>query len=94
MEESVMQFILGQWPAIVVLAIWGYFMVRYFMWVVEKKDEQNQANLERFISLVEKSNDVMDKSNLVIAKVSNQLDNIHPKLNEIHDDIKKIRDNK
>ena len=38
-----------------------YFMSKYFMNQIDRKDQQNQANLDRFISLVEKTNEVIAK---------------------------------
>lgn len=84
MNEAIIEFLTTQAPAVWVLALGWYFMVKYFMNIVDKKDIQNQANLDRFISLVEKTNDV-------IGKFSNSLDGIHPKLHEIHEDIKSIK---
>lgn len=51
---------------------------------IDKKDTQNQSNLDKFISLVEKSNEVM-------SKVGTSLDTIHPKLNDMHEDIKSLK---
>lgn len=83
MPESLITFFTTQWPAIAVLAFWGFFMTKYFMWVVDKKDQQNQANLDRFILLVEKTNDFMSKQ-------VQAMDWLHPKLEEMHKDIKNI----
>lgn len=87
MEASLIQFFTTQWPAIAILAIGGYFLVRYFMSELTKKDWQNQANLDRYITLSEKDMDI-------VSKFSNTLDGLHPKLNEIHDDIKEIKNRK
>ena len=87
MNEAIIQFLTTQAPAVWVLSLGGYFMTKYFMWVVDKKDIQNQANLDRFIGLVEKTNDV-------ISKFSTSLDWIHPKLTEMHEDIKSIKNKK
>lgn len=84
MENTLIQFFTTQWPAIAILSIWGYFLVKYFMSQLERKDAQNQANTDKFISLVEKVSDV-------IWKFSTSLDGIHPKLNEMHEDIKSLR---
>lgn len=84
MEESLQNFLFTQWPAVVVLAVGWYLMVRYFMGVVDKKDMQNQSNLDRFIGLVEKSNDFMGKQIQAI-------EGVHPKLTEMHNDIKEIK---
>lgn len=95
MENTLVQFFTTQWPAIAILSIWGYFLVKYFMWQIdkkdiqyqqymEKKDQQNQDNTDKFIALVEKVSDV-------IGKFSTSLDGIHPKLNEMREDIKSLR---
>lgn len=41
MENTLVQFFTTQWPAIAILSIWGYFLVKYFMSQLEKKDWQN-----------------------------------------------------
>ena len=84
MEQAMIDFLTTQWPAIAILSVGGYFLVKYFMTQLEKKDTLNQSNLDRFIWLVEKTNDV-------IGKFSTSLDWIHPKLNEMHDDIKSLK---
>lgn len=84
MENTLIQFFTTQWPAIAILSIWGYFLVKYFMAQLEKKDTQNQANLDRFIGLVEKTNEFMSKQ-------IQSFDGIHPKLNDIHEDIKSLK---
>jgi len=84
MENTLIQFFTTQWPAIGILSIWWYFLVKYFMTQLDKKDWQNQLNLDKFIALHEKTMDA-------IGKFSTSIDYIHPKLNEIHDDIKAIK---
>lgn len=63
MEESLLQLFATNWPAILIMAI----MILWFTKQIDKKDLQNQANLDRFINLIEKTNAVMDK---VIADIS------------------------
>jgi len=46
--------------SVAILVVGGYFMIRYFMQEIQRKDAQNQANLDRFISLVEKTNLMME----------------------------------
>lgn len=87
MESTLLQFFTTQWPAIAILAIWWYFLVKYFMGELTKKDTQNQSNLDRYITLSEKNMEVM-------GKFSSSFDILHPKLNEIHDDIKEIKNKK
>ncbi len=87
MNEDILKFLTTQAPAVVVLAIWWYYMTKYFMWVVDKKDEQNQSNLQMFIELV--------KENISVnSKFSDALWLLHPKLDEIHQDIKEIKSRK
>lgn len=92
MEETVLNYLLQQWVAVVLLALIGYLLTRYFMNQIDKKDllyqeeikrkdAQNQSNLDRYIDLTEKAIWVM--SSLWWLK---------PKLDEIHDDIRRIRD--
>lgn len=82
MESSLLQYILEQGVAIAVLWIWGYFMIKYFMNEIKRKDDQNQANLDKFIDLVK-------EGNLINTKIFEALDNTIPnKLNDIHSDIK------
>ncbi len=95
MENTLIQFFTTQWPAIAILSIGWYFLVKYFMGQIDKKDalyredmtrkdSQNQANTEKFIALVERVGDV-------IGKFSLSIDGIHPKLNEMHEDIKSLK---
>lgn len=44
--------------SIAVLAIGGYFMIRYFMNQITLERTQNQANLLQFVSLIKESNQV------------------------------------
>lgn len=84
MEQTVINYLLQQGVAIVILAIGLYYMTKYFMGQIDKKDQQNQTNLDRFISLVEKSNEFMSKQ-------INAVEGIHPKLEDIHNDIKAMK---
>lgn len=87
MEESLQNFLFTQWPTVVVLAVGWYFIVRYFMGVVERKDTQNQSNLDKFIGLVDKTHEFMSKEIQAI-------DWINPKLSDMHNDIKEIKNRK
>lgn len=87
MEESLQNFLFTQWPAVVVLAVGWYLMVRYFMGVVDKKDTQNQSNLDKFIGLVDKTHEFMSKQ-------IQSIEGISPKLSDMHNDIKEIKNRK
>lgn len=91
MENTLIQFFTTQWPAIAILSIWGYFLVKYFMSQLERKDTQNQENLKMFMWLVKDNITVNAGVNDTLKNIHDILQNIHPKLNEIHDDIKSLR---
>lgn len=84
MEQLLQEVLKSSWPMVAIVVLWGYFLSKYFMQQIDKKDTQNQSNLDKFISLVEKSNEVM-------SKVGTSLDTIHPKLNDMHEDIKSLK---
>ena len=87
MQDTLVWYVLQQSVVVVVVLGIAWYMTKYFMVEMAKKDSQNQDNLKMFIWLVEKSNDVM-------WKFSWSLDWLHPKLNDMHEDIKTIRDRK
>ena len=62
-------------------------MLFWFTRQIDKKDLQNQANLDRFITVTEKYSNLSEK-------VSNSLDSHIDKLREIHEDIKIIKNKK
>lgn len=84
MQEVLVNFATTQAPAIAILSIGWYFLVKYFMGQINEKDKQNQANLDRYITLTEKNMEVMGKFSIA-------LDWLHPKLDAMHDDIKYLR---
>lgn len=84
MEALLWEILKSSWPMVAIVVLWGYSMSKYFMNQIDKKDQQNQGNLDRFITLVEKSNEVM-------SKVGNSLDSISPKLHDMHEDIKYLK---
>lgn len=86
-EQSLVNFLFTQWPTVVVLAVGWYFIVRYFMGVVERKDTQNQSNLDKFIGLVDKTHEFMQKQ-------IQSIEGISPKLSDMHNDIKEIKNRK
>jgi hypothetical protein len=89
MQEALLQFITSQWPSVAILAIGWYFMVKYFMAQIDKKDQQNQSNLDRYILLSEKMVSLTEKNIEWMHDFKGSLNMVHPKLDAIHDDIKK-----
>ena len=76
MEIALMQEFAKYGVAILTL----FFMLRYFMATVREKDEQNQANLERFITIQKEtvlsnaeSNRVHAQTAAILAQVSTQM---------------------
>jgi len=70
--------------SVAILVVGGYFMIRYFMQEIQRKDAQNQANLDRFISLVEKTNHMMES-------FRTELGWYWVKLQEVHDEVKSLK---
>lgn len=60
------------------------FMLYHFMKRDEKKEVQNQANLDRFI-------DLQKESNTIHSKTSEILNTVVIKLNEMHGDVKNAK---
>lgn len=56
-------------------------MLYYFMKQQERKESQNQANLDRYI-------DLQKESNVIHSKTSDVLNTVVVKLNEMHGDVK------
>lgn len=83
MELSLLQSFAQYWPAVLIMAM----MIYWFTKQIDKKDLQNQANLDRFIMITE-------KYSVLTEKIANSLDGHIQKLNEIHDDIKIIKGNR
>lgn len=80
MELSLLQSFAQYWPAVLIMAM----MIYWFTKQTDKKDLQNQSNLDRFIMITE-------KYSILTEKIANSLDGNIQKLNEIHDDIKIIK---
>jgi hypothetical protein len=57
------------------------YMLYHFMKRDEKKEAQNQNNLDRFV-------DLQKESNLIHGKTSEVLNTVVLKLNEMHGDVK------
>lgn len=57
------------------------FMLYHFMKRDEKKEAQNQSNLDRFV-------DLQKESNTIHSKTSEVLNTVVTKLNDMHADVK------
>lgn len=77
MELTILQQIIGALPNLAV----ALFMLYYFMKQQDKKEAQNQANLDRYI-------DLQKESNVIHSKTSDVLNTVVVKLNEMHGDVK------
>ena len=80
MEDLLKTLVQSSWPTVWIMIIGYYFMSNYFMKQIEKKDEQNQENLNKFINLTEKAIQTMS-----------DIWELKPILYEMHDDIKSLR---
>lgn len=85
MTQELISQLLEKSISVAVLAIGGYFIIRYFMQALERKDTQNQANLDRFIGLVE-------NTNTMIGTLTREIKSHGIKLAEVHDDVKILKD--
>ena len=84
MTQEFISQLLEKSISVAVLAIGGYFIIRYFMQALERKDTQNQANLDRFIGLVE-------NTNTMIGTLTREIKSHGQKLQEISDDVRSSR---
>jgi len=66
--------------SIAVLAIGGYFMIRYFMNQITLERSQNQANLLQFVWLIKESNQVHLQTAQAVTNVSAQVAEMHKKI--------------
>lgn len=60
------------------------YMLYHFMKRDEKKEAQNQANLDRFV-------DLQKESNTIHSKTSEILNTVVVKLNDMHSDVKNTK---
>lgn len=84
MDSVLLKYLVEQWVGIVILWVGGWYVIKYFMSEIRRKEDQNQSNLDKFIDLVK-------EWNLINTKIFEALDNTIPaKLNDIHVDVKAI----
>jgi hypothetical protein len=84
MTQELISQLIEKSISVAVLAIGGYFIIRYFMQALERKDNQNQANLDRFIGLVE-------NTNTMIGTLTTEIKSHGQKLQDISDDVRNSR---
>jgi hypothetical protein len=84
MTPEIISQLLEKSLSVAILVVGGYFMLRYFMQTLDKKDVQNQANLDRFIGLVENTNNM-------IGTLTTEIKSHGQKLQEISDDVRSSR---
>lgn len=80
MEQALIGLLSSSWPTVWLIVVWWYYMAKYFMGQIDKKDTQNQSNLDKFVVLHEKTMEVIW--------------NLHPKLNDMHEDIRELKNRK
>lgn len=85
MEEFILTMVKSQGLAYTALVGWGYFMLKYFMQVVEKKDSNMAETINRFI-------DLQKESNMIHNGTGELLKTLTTKLEAVHTDVKKLLD--
>lgn len=85
MEEFIATIVKSDGLAYGALVGWGYFMLRYFMQVVEKKDSNMAETINRFI-------DLQKESNMIHNGTGELLKTLTTKLEAVHIDVKKLLD--
>lgn len=83
MEEFIANLVKSDWTAFGILACWGYFLLKYFMQVVEKKDSNMAETINRFI-------DLQKESNIIHNGTGELLKTLTTKLEAVHTDVKKL----
>lgn len=78
--EEILKNLAAQGPTVAVMAV----MIYYFIKQQEKKETQNQANLERFV-------DLQKESNVIHSRTGELLNTMLTKLNDMHTDVKNAK---
>ena len=91
MEVSILSQILEKSLSVAILVIWGYYLLRYFIWSLEKKDTLNQENLVKFISISEKYSILTERIAASLERHIEKIDRHGAKLDQIHQDLKDIK---
>ncbi len=90
MEVQIIQSFAQYWPAVFIMAIMIYWFTRQ----IDKKDSQNQGNLDKFIAISEKYSSLTERVALSLDAHIEKIDWHWRKLDLIHDDIKVIKERK
>ena len=94
MEISVLSAILEKSLSVAILVIGWYYILRYFMWALEKKDALNQENLARFITISEKYSMLTERVAKSLDSYIERIDWHGKKLDEIHIDVMIIKNHR
>jgi uncharacterized protein (UPF0264 family) len=78
--EEILKNIATQGPTVAVMAV----MIYYFIKQQDKKETQNQTNLERFV-------DLQKESNLIHSRTGELLNTMLTKLNDMHTDVRNAK---
>lgn len=90
MELQILQSFAQYWPAVLIMAV----MIFWFTKQIDKKDIQNQWNLDKFIAISEKYSALTERVAVSLDAHIEKIDWHGKKLDLIHDDIKIIKGNK
>ena len=87
MESQIIESFSQYWPAILIMAIMIYWFTRQ----IDRKDIQNQWNLDKFIAISEKYSTLTERVALSLDAHIEKIDWHWKKLELIHDDIKILK---
>lgn len=94
METSVISAILEKSLSVAILVIGWYYLLKYFMGSLEKKDTQNQENLVRFIDISEKYSVLTERVAISLDNHVEKIDWHGRKLDAIHTDVLEIKNSR
>ena len=87
MESQIIESFSQYWPAVLIMAIMIYWFTRQ----IDRKDIQNQWNLDKFIAISEKYSTLTERVALSLDAHIEKIDWHWKKLELIHDDIKILK---
>lgn len=86
MEENLANIAKSDLTALSILAFWGYFLLKYFMQVVEKKDSNMSDTINRFIELQKESNVIHNGTGELLKTLTSKLEAVHIDVKKLLDD--------
>lgn len=91
MTQELISQLLEKSISVAVLAIGGYFIIRYFMNQITLERSQNQANLLQFVQLIKESNQVHSKTAETLQTVAVQNNDLHRKVDALKEAMSELR---